>query len=226
MSSSLTTSTDGSVLASSAGATVCSRRARSRLQAMTTFRANRPLPATSNRAPESFGTERNRRGRDRLPRRAHHAGVGHRDDDQLTEALDADRVGDGVLAGQEYGIQRHRTASAKADLAPGGPDLLAAAVCVACVYSDGDGFNDAVLVPDTPKSTFCRSHLSCKTSMSWPSGYGRAGAVVVGPVGCCGDCCVDGPWKFGPPGPNGGRKPSPGPSNWPRGPPGCIISKP
>ena len=42
MSSELTTSTEGSVLASSAswaGATVCSRRARSRLQAMTTLRA-------------------------------------------------------------------------------------------------------------------------------------------------------------------------------------------
>ena len=42
MSSALTTSTDGSRLessASSAGATVCSRRARSRLQAMTTLRA-------------------------------------------------------------------------------------------------------------------------------------------------------------------------------------------
>ena len=42
MSSGLTTSTDGSRLessASSAGATVCSRRARSRLQAMTTLRA-------------------------------------------------------------------------------------------------------------------------------------------------------------------------------------------
>jgi hypothetical protein len=42
MSSSLTTSTDGSLLASSAnscGATVCRRRARSRLHAMTTLRA-------------------------------------------------------------------------------------------------------------------------------------------------------------------------------------------
>jgi hypothetical protein len=42
------------------GVTVCSRRARSRLQAITTLRAYRPLPATSSAVPESVGTERNR----------------------------------------------------------------------------------------------------------------------------------------------------------------------